>query len=111
MSLDISLYATDKDNNEIELWETNITNNLVDMAKSSDLYDVMWRPHENGIDTAKSAIPHIAKGIKYLSNNIDVMRELNPENGWGSYENLLNIATDYYTKCKLYPSARIEVSR
>lgn len=79
MSLDISLYATDKDNNEIEVWQTNITHNLAKMAQASGLYDVMWRPDENGIDTAKYAIPHIAKGLKYLANNKESLIKYNPK--------------------------------
>ena len=111
MSLDISLYTSDTDGNEFEAWEKNITHNLTEMADKAGLYKVMWRPEEIEVKNAKEAVPYLITGIKYMLDNKEALEKLNPENGWGSYEGLLNAATEYYQECKKRPSARIEVSR
>lgn len=111
MSLDISLIATDKDGNEFDVWDTNITHNLTEMADAANLYKVMWRPQEIGVSKASEAIPFLLDGIEKLINNRESLEELNPSNGWGSYEGLLNCTTEYLYVCKKHPSARIEVSR
>lgn len=111
MSLDISLYALDRDSCDIEVWSTNITHNLAEMAQLAGLYEVMWQPHENSIDMAMSAIPHLESGIKLLVKDRKKMQKLNPENGWGDYDGLLGCAGEYLLMCRKYPSARIEVDR
>lgn len=111
MSLDISLYALDTDGNEIEVWETNITHNLTEMASEAGLYDVMWHPHETSVDIGKSAIPYLEKGIRKLVKDKKELEKLNPENGWGDYDGLLGCAGEYLLMCRKYPSARIEVDR
>jgi len=109
MSLDISLYAKDLDGNEFEVWETNITHNLTTMANKAGLYQVMWHPHNNGIDVAKDAIPQLKSGINRMYKAREELQKLNPENGWGNYDNLLSCASEFIDACRKYPSARIEI--
>jgi hypothetical protein len=48
MSLDITLTVV----RETSVFERNITHNLNRMADEAGIYGVIWRPEENGIETA-----------------------------------------------------------
>jgi hypothetical protein len=108
MSLDISLIQT----KPTTVWDCNITHNLAAMAKEAGLYEVMWRP-ETLFPTpiARNLIPRLQRGIKKLITDPDRFKILNPENGWGDYEGLLETAIALLVSCKTYPDAEIEVSR
>jgi hypothetical protein len=94
-----------------QVFDTNITHNLGKMAKEASLYQVMWRPEEIDIDHARQAQPYLIQGIIKLVERQDEMIELNPENGWGTYDNLLDVALDYLNACLRYPEAKIGISR
>lgn len=108
MSLDISLYCKECGS---ELYEGNITHNLAPMAKFIGAYDAIWRPDENKIETARQMIPLLEKARKILFNNPDKCRELNPSNGWGSYETLADVIESYLRACSKYPKALVHVWR
>lgn len=93
------------------VWCINITHNLNTMADKVGLYEVMWRPEEIKVKYAKDAIPHLEKGVSNLKENKESLLTLNPENGWGTYEDLLEVAESYLEACKKYQSAEIYIWR
>lgn len=111
MSLDIDLVTSDIDGNTVIIPVGNITHNLTAMADEADLYYALWRPEEKGWKYARDIVDTLGAGVARLHAEPDRFRTLNPHNGWGSYEGLLEFATKYLELCRKYPSARIEVSR
>ena len=111
-----------------EVFSTNITHNLNEMASKCGLYEAMWRPYkllseydetfdgdeeyqfakENRV-LCSDVIPQLEKGIEELKNNRETYVAYNPPNGWGSYEGLLETATSFYTACCEYPEGEISV--
>lgn len=98
---------------ENTVFEANITHNLGAMAAAAGLYDALWRPQEAlGADFAEDLIDPLAKGIaELISNSTYFVENYSPENGWGSYENLLKLVCDYHYACIKHPQAKIHVSR
>lgn len=104
----ISLDAVQETN---EVFSKNITHNLGKMAGKAGIYDVLWRPDENGYERAESIIEPLEKGIDKLKNDPEHFKQFNPSNGWGDYEGLLRFAEDVLAACKQYPLVKIYVSR
>lgn len=108
MSLDLSLRCKCCGN---AVFDSNITHNLNTMAGKAGLYEVLWRPDENGFPTAGLAIPTLRAGIKKLEEQPDYFRQFNPGNGWGDYEGLLNFAKEFLAACAEHPEATIHACR
>lgn len=106
MSLDIYLSFND----EI-VFDANLTHNLTKMADKADLYKVLWRCDEYGINMAEDLIEHLEAGLSNLIKNKEELEELSPSNGWGTYGGLLKVVCSYLSACHKYPKARIELSR
>lgn len=113
MSLDIRLIAnvcpTCKRGEVV--YESNITHNLGAMAKAAGIYDVLWRPEENWIKRAADMIPALEAGIEAMVADPARFRALNPPNGWGKYEGLLDLAVGVLCVAREWPEARVEASR
>ena len=107
MSLDISLIETIP----TEVYEAGITHNLGKMAAEAGIYEYLWHPEEVGITAAKHLIPLLEAGLKLLLSDPDRFRQFNPENGWGTYEGLVNFTAKYLDACLTHPDAEIRVSR
>ena len=108
MSLDVTLKK--------KLWGNkfftyNITHNLTTMAEKAGIYYQLWRPEEVGITRAKQLISHLDQGLRLLKDNPEVFKQYNPENGWGSYEGLVEFVEKYLAACEENPDAVIEVCR
>lgn len=95
----------------IDVFDINITHNLNIMADLAGIYEVIWRPDELGVVFADEILPELEAGLRNLKSNPNEYRELNPENGWGSYEVLVEVVTAYIQACKENPNAVIEVDR
>ena len=97
----------------LTVWEANITHNLGTMAcnASGRLYCAVWRPDEEGLKTAADVLPVLVDGIATLKAQPDRFRELNPPNGWGTYEGLVEFLEDYRDACEKWPKAEVEASR
>jgi len=98
-------FATD------EVYSANITHNLCEMASAAELYYPLWRPEEINITKAKQLIVPLAKGLENLIEKPDYYKTFNPENGWGSYDGLLNLVENYLKACIDNPDADVSVSR
>lgn len=94
-----------------EVYWRNITHNLGKMASEAGLYEALWRPEEKGWVKAKQLVDPIAAGLAELVSDPDRYKKLNPENGWGSYDGLVEFAQDYLMACIKYPEADVRVSR
>lgn len=93
------------------LHEDNLTHNLGRMAAEAGIYKALWRPEELGIERAVQLIPLLTDGLARLKNDPDHYRQWNPQNGWGKYEDLVGVVTQYLAACKKYPDSVVEVSR
>ncbi len=107
MSLDVYLTVV----KPTEVYSANITHNLGKMANLVGLYLPLWRPDEIGVTTAKQLIPLLRDGLAKLIDQRQEAEKLNPSNGWGSYEGLLNFTRAYLVACEGNPDAAIEISR
>ena len=93
---------------EVRIFETNITYNLsnmyykcVDKEKGLKIFDNM---------SCKEALPILQKVIEDLIDNKEGYQKLNPENGWGSYEGLLERFLDMRKCCVDNPDGIIKLS-
>lgn len=94
-----------------EVYSANITHNLGEMASAAELYYPLWRPEEINITKARQLIVPLAKGLESLIEKPDYYKTFNPENGWGSYDGLLNLVENYLKACIDNPDADVSVSR
>ena len=94
-----------------EVFDANITHNLNTMAMKAGIYLHLWRPDEINITKANELIEPLRQGLHQLKLEPDVYKELNPENGWGTYEQLVKFVENYLNACYQYPDANVNVSR
>lgn len=83
MSLDMMIKGTNID--------LNVTHNLVPMAQACGLYEPMWNAYGPAVDL----ILPLTAGVVNLACNRARFERFNPENGWGDYDNLLQVATKW----------------
>ena len=113
MSLDINLMVT----KPTSVWDYNITHNLGKMAaqvrlsNGHTLYQVLWRPEEIDIEYAGEIIRWLEEGLSMLLSDPEKYKEYNPENGWGSYEGLVQFVEEYIKACVANADAKIETCR
>ena len=115
MSLDVDLMVT----MPTSVFSGNITHNLGKMAgevklrNGKTLYDVLWRPEEcsYGYTKAFEILSLLHEGMVELIRFPEKYKAYNPENGWGSYEALVNFVREYHTACLDNPNAELRVSR
>ncbi len=107
VSLDVYLSVV----KQVTVFELNITHNLGRMADIFGLYQALWCPEELEIKKAHDLIPSLAMGLAKLIAEPDKARELNPENGWGSYEGLVTFVKSYLSACIENPDADVSVSK
>jgi hypothetical protein len=81
------------------------------MAKAAGTYQRLWRPEEIDVRFARELSKPLTTGLEQLRSNPDRVRALNPSNGWGSYEGLVQFVEEYLLACKAHPSAEVSVSR
>lgn len=93
------------------LFEAKITSNLSAIADAAGLYKALWRPDEIGVTRAWQLIQILDYGLKILVNRKDELKRLEPSNGWGSCEQLIEVVQEYTKACVMFPESTIEVSR
>jgi len=114
MSLDVYLMVTQP----VSVYDANITHNLGKMASAvklsngMTLYDILWRPDEQeGLKFARDISELLDEGFNILLSSPEEYKRYNPENGWGSYEGLVNFVYNYRNACWENPDAELRVSR
>jgi len=95
----------------VAIYEDNITHNLNKMAHAAGIYEALWRPEEIGITKASQLIEPLMKGLKLLQKNPERFKKHNPENGWGTYEGLVDFVRCYLQACVETPDADVEADR
>jgi hypothetical protein len=113
MSLDIYLHSKPCPccKRQDQLYHGNISHDLIEMAEEAGIYEIVWRPEENGIETAVSLVLPLQIAISDMRENPAKYKALNASNGWGLYENFLPFLQVYLDACKKHPDAVISVSR
>lgn len=96
---------------EEELYSDNITHNLNTMAEAVGLYKYLWRPDEIGVTKASQLIEPLIIGLAKLREDKVYLETLNPSNGWGSYEGLVEFVRLYLNACKEFPNAEVKTWR
>jgi hypothetical protein len=112
MSLDFYIYPGVHESGS-ESISFNITHNLAPMADKAGLYKPLWRPEEN-YDKPVLAIdvyPAIVAGFNNLMFNPENYKNLNPENGWGDYNSLVDFTANVLAALRQYPLAVVEACR
>ena len=89
----------------VEVYEANITHNLTQMASEAGLYEILWRPTENGFKYARSIINDLEAGLDRLKANPEHFKQFNPKNGWGNYELLVEFTENVLAACREKPGA------
>jgi hypothetical protein len=113
MSLDVDLMVVQP----TSVYSGNITHNLgkmaaqVKLANGLTLYDVLWRPDEHGLEYAKDISELLDEGWNILLSDPYHYMTFNPENGWGTYNNLEKFVYEYRNACWDDPDAKVSVSR
>ena len=113
MSLDVDLMVT----KPTSVYGGNITHNLGKMAGevklSNDLtlYDILWRPDEHGLKFAREISELLNEGWNILLSEPEHYKQWDPENGWGSYEGLVDFVYKYRNACWDNPDAELRISR
>jgi hypothetical protein len=113
MSLDVDLMVV----KPTSVFEYNITHNLNTMAMAVEfedghtLYHALWRPDEHGWTKARDIEPYLYLGMKELTTNPKKYLKHNPENGWGSYEGLVEFVKKYHAACLENMDAELRISR
>ncbi len=121
MSLDFSLNVTKHTSydgcktfsieEDYEVFGTNITHNLTEMADACGLYMPLWRHEECKYTKASDLIEPLRVGIKYITENKESLEKYNPPNGWGSYSCFHETCCNILRACEEYPNSSIEVWR
>jgi hypothetical protein len=113
MSLDVDLMVT----RPVSIYSANITHNLGKMASEvrlsngKTLYDVLWRPDEHKFQTAADISELLDEGFNILLAFPEEYKKYNPENGWGSYDGLVEFVYRYRNACWDNPDAELSISR
>ena len=94
-----------------KVYSRNITHNLNVMAEAAGIYGVLWRPEENGIETAIQAVPHLEKGLELLKSDPERFQQYNSPNGWGTYPHFVKFVEDVLQACIENPDATVRACR
>lgn len=94
-----------------EGFSSNITHNLNSMAAEAGIYEIVWRPEENGITKAKQLIEPLRKAIAEMKIDPERFKKHNAPNGWGLYEHFVPWLEEYLAACESEPEAAVSVSR
>ena len=94
-----------------EGFSSNITHNLGKMAAEAGIYEIVWRPEENGITKAKQLIEPLTKAIAEMEADPVRFKKFDSDNGWGLYIHFLPWLKEYLAACIAEPESSVSVSR
>jgi hypothetical protein len=86
---------------EEEVWQASPTYNLSPMWHSAGV------PFERGVEgkTAAEILPRLASSLAELQANPEKYRAMNPPNGWGTYEQLIDVVSGMIKAARAHPLA------
>ena len=103
MSVDLSIKAK----RTIEIYDANITYNLAAMYYKA-IDEELGLEKLQGM-SCKDALPIIERAITDMIEKKEEYEKLNPINGWGTYEGLLNTFKDIKNICEENPDGIFEL--
>lgn len=106
MSLDVCLTRVQP----TEVYSSNITHNLGNMADEAGIHKHLWRPDEVGITTAGQLIEPLRVGLALLKSDPGRFEAFNAPNGWGTYKQFVPFVEAYLRACEEFPDAEVSVS-
>ena len=96
-------------------WTGNITHNLGKMAsnvkpvgKPYTLYSLLWG---GKYKSCRDLISKLHACILYMLMNKEELKKYNPENGWGTYEQLLEFTKEFQMACIENQDCKIEIDK
>lgn len=96
-------------------WTGNITHNLGKMAsnvtpegKPYTLYDLLWG---GKYKRCRDLISKLHECILYMLMNKEELKKYNPENEWGTYEQLLEFTKEFQMACIDNQDCEIEICK
>ena len=107
MSLDVYLETEAGE----QVYSSNITHNLGEMAAEAGIYQCLWRPSENGITHARELIEPLTTGVTLLSTQKARFEKFNSPNGWGVWKHFVPFVADYLQACRDNPDSLVKVWR
>ena len=140
MSLDVTLYRNyhvsydggiTLEEKQEDVYSSNITHNLGEMAGKAGIYEALWRPHrlkegydipegdhdaeykfeEANLVRAYEIIPIIEKGLEDMKARPKHYEKFNSPNGWGMYHNFVPFIEEYLEALKKYPESFVDCDR
>lgn len=91
--------------------EQNITHNLGAMAVEAGIYELLWRPEENGIKSAQQLIEPLKKATTEMRTDPARFKKHDASNGWETYEDFLPWLDRLLDACEANPGSIVVVSR
>ena len=119
----LNIYFYDKDGNEVEdtphLQITHNLNTLVAACgefKGISYYGAVWRAEDlferkNGEVPVIMVLPYLVNLLHDLICYESVLQTHLPENGWGTYQGLIDFVCDYIKACYKYKACYIYCCR
>lgn len=104
MSLDIGIKAK----REVYIYDGNVTYNLADMYYKALDKEKGFKKLDGM--SCKEVLPIINKAIEDMIDNKKEYEKLNPKNGWGSYDDLLELFRDIRNVCESNPDGIFEIN-
>lgn len=98
MSVDIWFVQDD-----MEVWESNITSNILPQAKEAGVAEVIFNPQGRPLDFVEP----LSKGISIIESDPSRFQALVPENKWGKTSDFLRFLKDFLEACKSFPNAEV----
>jgi len=140
MSLDVTLYrnyhvsydgGNTLEEKQEDVYNSNITHNLGEMAGKAGIYEALWRPHrlkegydipegdhdaeykfeETNLVRAYEIIPIIEKGLEDMKARPKYYETFNSPNGWGMYKHFVPFIEEYLEALKKYPELFVDCDR
>jgi hypothetical protein len=109
MSLDIYLTIEVDTGNKpyvVRLFDENITHNLAPMWSEAGVYDALYNSKGK---KASEIIDVLHQGLIDMENYPDKYKKMNPDNGWGDYDQALIFLRFLCESCKDYPNSIVNV--
>lgn len=103
MSLDIWLTKLQP----VDIFSANYTHNVIPMWKEAGVFEVLY---ESQGRKARDIVETLKKGVDHMRDNPAIFINLNPKNGWGSYETALPWLQNLVEQCLKNPDAEIHIS-
>lgn len=98
----VSIYLKNVEHDTV--FQADLTHNLRPMALACGIREILWASYG---DSVSEIIDTLNDGIHSLKKYPITYQRLNPANGWGSYDVLLEVAENLLEKCYQYQTAKL----